>query len=70
MSTRDAPARIGDLPSIGRPATTALLEAGITRLEQIASFGRSRLLALHGVGPKAVRILDDALHEHGLRLHE
>lgn len=32
MSTRDIPAQIGDLPPIGRPANSALLQTGITTL--------------------------------------
>ncbi|GAA1605309.1 hypothetical protein GCM10009789_69080 [Kribbella sancticallisti] len=62
------PAPIGDLPPIGRPANSALLVAGITTLAQVAACGRRELLALHGVGPKAVRILEAALDERGLAL--
>lgn len=53
------------LPSIGQPATRALAAVGITTLEQVATWSRRELLALHGVGPKAVRILDEALAEAG-----
>lgn len=60
------PAQIGDLPPIGRPANSALLEAGVTTLAQVAAYRRRDLLAIHGIGPKAVRILADALAEHGL----
>jgi predicted flap endonuclease-1-like 5' DNA nuclease len=60
------PTRIGDLPPIGRPATSALRQAGITTLAQVAAHRRSDLAALHGVGPKAVSILAAALAEHGL----
>lgn len=66
MSTRDVPARIGDLPPIGRPANSALLQAGITTLAQVATHSSAELIALHGVGPKAVRILATALAERGL----
>ncbi|RKN20891.1 hypothetical protein D7147_08710 [Micromonospora musae] len=66
MSTRREPAQIGDLPPIGRPANTALLEAGITTLAQVAAHRRRDLLAMHGVGPKAVRTLAAALAERGL----
>ncbi|GAA1893470.1 DNA-binding protein [Asanoa iriomotensis] len=65
MSTRDVPERIGDLPPIGRPANSALLEAGITTLDQVAACRRRDLLAMHGVGPKAVRILAAALADRG-----
>ncbi|MCH1882192.1 hypothetical protein [Agrococcus sp. ARC_14] len=68
MSTRDTPEQIGDLPKIGRPATSALLAIGVTTLEQVAAMGEAALLALHGVGPKAVRILRVALEQQGRRL--
>ena len=70
MSTRHIPAQIGDLPPIGRPANSALLAAGITTLAQVATYRRSDLLALHGVGPKAVGILAAALAERGLAFAE
>ena len=66
VSTRDVPARIGDLPPIGRPANSALLAAGITTLAQVVAHSQRDLLALHGVGPKAVRILAAALAERDL----
>lgn len=70
MSTRDTPARIGDLPAIGRPANTALLAIGVTTLEQVAQHRAAELLALHGVGPRAIRLLEEALAERGLRFRE
>jgi predicted flap endonuclease-1-like 5' DNA nuclease len=66
VSTRDVPAQIGDLPPIGRPANSAMLAAGITTVAQVAALTRRELLAMHGVGPKAVRILEAALTEQGL----
>lgn len=50
-------------PQIGRTALRALAAAGITRLDQLAKVSDRDLLALHGVGPKAVRILRSALDE-------
>jgi hypothetical protein len=67
MSTRDTPAQIGDLPPLGRPANNALLLAGITTLAQVAEYSDRDLLTMHGVGPKAIRLLEAALAEHGLR---
>jgi predicted flap endonuclease-1-like 5' DNA nuclease len=55
--TRQVPVQIGDLPPIGRPANSALLEPGITTLAQVAAYSSRDLLALQGVGPKAVSIL-------------
>ncbi len=64
-----APGGVGDLPrSIGAPATRALAGAGLTTLEQVAALTEGELGALHGVGPKAVRILREALAERGLSL--
>ncbi|MQY19140.1 helix-hairpin-helix domain-containing protein [Nocardia macrotermitis] len=53
---------------IGAPATRALTAAGYSGLEQLAGVPAAELLALHGVGPKAVRILSEALGELGLSL--
>lgn len=53
------------LPPIGQPATRALGAIGITRLDQLRQHRAADLLALHGVGPKAIRILDAALAERG-----
>jgi predicted flap endonuclease-1-like 5' DNA nuclease len=57
-----------DLPRIGAPATRALEAAGRRRLAQVAELSEAELLALHGVGPRAVRILREALAAKGLSL--
>jgi len=54
------------LPRIGRPATRALELIGVTTLEAAAERSEVELLALHGVGPKAVRILKAELEARGL----
>jgi len=53
------------LPRIGAPATRALHNRGITRLEQLAAVTEAELAALHGVGPKALRILAAAMATAG-----
>jgi len=53
------------LPPIGAPATRALAAVGIRSLEDLAGWDRRDLAALHGVGPKALRLLDAALAEAG-----
>ncbi|MBB2911056.1 hypothetical protein FHS43_002321 [Streptosporangium becharense] len=55
-----------DLPEVGAPARRALTGAGHTRLERLADVTEAELLALHGVGPKAVGILREALSRRGL----
>lgn len=44
---------------IGRPATGGLIEAGYRRLADLPE-DLEQLLTLHGVGPKAVRMLAEA----------
>jgi hypothetical protein len=53
-------------PGIGKPALRALVAAGYTRLEQFTTVTEKELLKLHGVGPKAIRILRAALEAQGL----
>ncbi|OJG72269.1 hypothetical protein RV12_GL000975 [Enterococcus quebecensis] len=52
------------LPSIGKPATNALKSNGYTTLEQVRTLDKATLLKMHGVGPKAITILEKALAEH------
>jgi len=64
-----APAGEDALPSrIGKPATRALLAAGVLTLTDVAARSEAELLALHGVGPRAIGILREALAERGLEL--
>lgn len=69
MSTRDLPPdRLSDAfpPAMGRPANAALVDRGVTTLDQVAAMTERELLAVHGVGPKAVRILRQELASWGL----
>jgi predicted flap endonuclease-1-like 5' DNA nuclease len=61
-------ASLDELPKIGAPATRALNNAGYTSLRQLAGVPRAELAKLHGMGPKALRIIEDNLAEQGLRL--
>lgn len=64
-----AAGEVGDLPpTIGRPATRALAGAGITTLDDVTRHSEKELLAMHGVGPKAIRILEEALEARQLTL--
>ena len=56
------------LPKIGAPATRALNAAGYTNLRQLSGVPRSQLAALHGMGPKALGIIQAALGQHDLSL--
>jgi hypothetical protein len=68
MRTGDSDSElIINLPqNIGNPARSALAEAGITRLGQLTKVSEEELLKLHGVGPKAIRLLREALAIRGL----
>ena len=58
-----------DLPrGIGAPATRALIGAGYTSLDQLAGASAKELAALHGFGPKALRIIRETLEEQGQSL--
>lgn len=58
---------VGDLPdSIGKTAARELAHNGVTSLKQVAEHSKKELLAIHGVGPKAIAILGDALAAKGL----
>ena len=64
MTSRDA----GRPGNIGAPATRALTAAGYTRLSQLADVPAAELAKLHGVGQKALRLLQQALEEHSMSL--
>jgi hypothetical protein len=58
---------VGDLPDeIGKTAARELSLNGITSLKQVAGQSSKELLAIHGVGPKAIAILGEALAAKGL----
>lgn len=52
-----------DFPKIGAPATRALEAAGFSRLVQLTKITEAELGQLHGMGPKALDILREALKE-------
>jgi hypothetical protein len=70
MAETTASHSTSDLPKIGAPATRALADAGITRLEQLTTLAEDDVLQLHGVGPKAIniKILKEALTHRRLSL--
>jgi hypothetical protein len=56
-----------DLPAeLSSPALRALLGAGYTQLVQLTKVSEPEIAALHGMGPKGIRILNAALAERGL----
>ncbi|WP_169981652.1 DNA-binding protein [Microbispora sp. H10836] len=59
-----------DLPKTGAPATRALVNAGYTQLEHLTRATEAEILALHGMGPKAMSVLRRALQERGLSFRD
>jgi DNA-directed RNA polymerase alpha subunit len=54
------------LPKTTSPTERALKEIGIEYLEDLCKYSVDELLALHGVGPKSIRILQEDLKKHNL----
>jgi DNA-directed RNA polymerase alpha subunit len=53
---------------VSRPAQRALEAAGYARLEELAHVSEKDLLALHGFGPKGIRMLNAELARRGLAI--
>ena len=50
---------------VSRPAQQALEAAGYSRLEELTHVSENDLLALHGFGPKGIRLLNSELAKRG-----
>jgi predicted flap endonuclease-1-like 5' DNA nuclease len=53
-------------PKLAKPAQRALAGADILTIEQLAKWSEKDLMDLHGMGPKAMGQLREALNEKGL----
>lgn len=58
------------IAAIGAVARRSLALHGITRYDQLPQHSVRDLLAIHGVGPKAIRILEEELAARGLRFRD
>lgn len=66
MATPDVRS-VGDLPNeLGKTAPRELQLAGIDSAEKVSEHSEKELLEIHGVGPKAIRILRAALAERSM----
>lgn len=59
-----------NIPNIGKTAANALSSIGITELEHLKRIDENNLLKIHGVGPKAVNILKQALTGSNLKFKQ
>jgi hypothetical protein len=46
---------------VAQPALRALAGSGYTSLDQLAKVKKEDLLKLHGMGPKAIELIEEAL---------
>jgi hypothetical protein len=58
------------LPRLPRPAGAALAAAGLTTLEDVVAAGRTAVAELHGMGLRALAVLDEAVIAAGLAERE
>ncbi|MBO1199055.1 DNA-binding protein [Staphylococcus simiae] len=58
-----------NLPKIGQPASRALQREDITCLEDVTHFSKAYLLSLHGVGPKAIALIEASLRKYNLHFN-
>ena len=68
ISCVQRPDEAGIPRGVGAPATRALPGAGYTMLSQLAGGRAADLKKLHGMGPKALRVLQEALEARGQSL--
>lgn len=60
-----------NLPTnLSAPAQRALAGAGFTSLEQLAGVKEDEISRLHGLGPKTIRQLREAMAARGLHFKE
>ncbi len=67
MATKRDEQSSNDLPvEFSNPARRALIQAGYSRLDQLATVRETEVKRLHGVGPTAIAQLRRALEQRGL----
>jgi hypothetical protein len=60
----------GFLSKLAGPARGALEHEGITTLEKLSQYTEKEILNIHGIGPKSIPTLKDALAEAGLTFRD
>jgi hypothetical protein len=67
MTTNSNNGTVSVLPKgIGKPALRALTSAGYLQLEQFSRLTEAEVMKLHGMGPKAMGLIREAMAEKGL----
>jgi hypothetical protein len=71
MSMNNNNGTVSDLPKgIGKPALRALTSAGYVLLEQFSKLTEAEVMKLHGMGPKAMGLIREALAEKGMSFNK
>ena len=55
------------LRKLSKPAQRALEVEGIDSFEKLATYSKKELLAIHGVGPSSLPVIDEFLNSVGLK---
>ncbi|MFI0422398.1 hypothetical protein [Spongiactinospora sp. 9N601] len=66
MSAADVPQETEFPQRMGKVSRRELALHGYTRFDQLTTVTPATLLKIHGVGPKAIRILEEELAARGL----
>ncbi len=66
MPTKKINSSKSDLPKLAAPAQRALASVGCSNLKQVSKLTEAELKNLHGVGPKAIGMLRQALAAKGM----
>ncbi|WHX98148.1 RNA polymerase alpha subunit C-terminal domain-containing protein [Neobacillus sp. DY30] len=56
----------GFLSQLSAPARRALVNNGITSLQELSTYSEKEILKFHGMGPASLPRLRSALHDEGL----
>ena len=64
--TKNKRAEIAELPKVGQPALRALHSIGLMSLNALTKVTEKEIAELHGIGPKALAILKEAMRKNGL----
>lgn len=60
------PQAVPDLPKLAAPAMRALSGAGLDSLTKLSRTSEAKVMALHGMGPNAMKTLRAAMKQAGL----
>jgi predicted Fe-Mo cluster-binding NifX family protein len=61
------PAEASDLPKLAAPAMRALSGAGLASLAKLSHATEAKVIALHGMGPNAMKTIKAAMKAKGLQ---